>query len=393
MADQTVPRPVNALGGIAGNLVLPPVLTAIGPGVAANTTIYSGAIIGYDASGNIVNGDAASCVYVAGIARKNLFNTTTAVPPTSGLAGAINGEILVGPYSCLGDGTVTASTAFGTDLFVVDNQTVSTGDQSATGGSRLRAGYFVTLDPNNNPVVMFGVASPTARAASNTGSSTRQYYARAVITTSAVASYTGTGTNQITASTNAALVAQDGVTLAVGDVVLLQGGTLGSFVVTAVDTGPWVVTSLGAAGSKFVLTRPDWWEVGAVLPTGQGIDIGTEGTLFPGTHWSSWASPGCVVGTTDPALYPDRVITKLTLAASTVTLSTVPIRTTSTGIYCEYAGANGGTVTNTVGYGTIVAPTAGYVGTASAVIDAIAAGMTKNSNLDTSFVNMLIVNR
>jgi hypothetical protein len=393
MADQTGPRPVNALGGIAGNLVLPPVLTAIGAGVAAATTIYSGAMIGYDSSNNLVNADAAACRTVMGIARRTSDNTTTANPPTSGLAGAINNEILVGPYSCLSDGTISSTTAYGTDLYVVDNQTVGTSDQSATGAARLRAGYFVALDNNSNPIVMFGVASPSGRAFSGAGSATRQYYARAVMTTSAVASYTGTGTNIITASTNAALVAQDGVTMAVGDVILLQGGTLGSFVVTAVDTGPWVITSLGSASSKFVFERPDWWLTGATVPTGQGIDIGTEGTLFPGTHWSSWASPGCVVGTTDPALYPDRVITKLTLAASTVTLSTVPVRTTSSGVYCEFAGANGGSTSNTVGYGTIVAPTAGYVGTASIVVDALAAGMTKNSNADTSFVNTLIINR
>src|SRR5579863_4836046 len=149
MANQTGPRPVNALGGIAGNLVLPPVITAIGAGVAAATTIYSGAIIGYDASGNLVNGNASTCVYVAGIARRTSDNTTTASPPTSGLAGAITNEILQGPYSCLGDGSITSTTPFGTELFVVDNQTLSTSDN---GGLRLKAGYFVTLDPNSNPV-------------------------------------------------------------------------------------------------------------------------------------------------------------------------------------------------------------------------------------------------
>jgi hypothetical protein len=391
MADQTGPRPVNALGGIAGNLVLSPTLAPIGPGIAANTTIYSGAIVGLDGSGNMVNGDAATCVTVMGLARANFINTTTATPPTTGLAGAINGTILVGPYSCLGDGSITASTPFGTDVFVVDNQTVSTSDG---GGTRLRAGYFVAFDTNGNPVVEFGVASPTARAfGASGGFNTRPYFARAVMTTTAVASYTGSGTSTLTAGSNAALVAQDGVTMAAGDVILLQGGTLGSLAITAKDTGPYVITSLGSASAPFVFTRPDWWVNGQIVPTAQSIQIGTEGTLFQGSLWTSWASPGCVIGTTDPALYPDRVIQSVALTASAVTISNVPIRSaTKSSVTASFVAA-GGTVTGTVGYGGVAAPTAGYIGTASSVVDALQSGMTKNGTSDTSTVCVIVENR
>ena len=134
MADQTTVRPINALGGIAGNLVLPPVLAPIGPGVAAATVLWSGEMVALDSSGNAVSASGATAVTVMGLCRKTADNRTTGSPPTSGLAGAISVEILAGPYSVLGDGTIGTTTPFGTDVFVVDNQTVSTTDTS--GASR-----------------------------------------------------------------------------------------------------------------------------------------------------------------------------------------------------------------------------------------------------------------
>lgn len=394
MADQTTVRPVNALGGIAGNLVLSPTLAPIGPGIAASTVIWSGEMVGLDSSGNMVSASAAAAVTCVGIARATFDNRTTGTPPTSGLAGAISGTFLVGPYSCLGDGTITASTPFGTDVFVVDNQTVSTSDAGTGGAVRLRAGYFVTLDTNSNPVVQFGVASPSGRAFGGTGTSTRPNFARAVFITTTMASYTGTGTGVLTSGTNAALASQDGVTLAVGDVVLLQGGTLGSLAITAADTGPYVVTSLGSASTKWVLTRPDWFANGAVCPTGLHIDIGTEGTVFKGTTWSAWAAPGIIIGTTDPQFYPDRVTQRVTLASSTFNIINVPVlSTTNTALAISFCGANGGSLTGTVNYGTIVPPVSGYIGTASIVVDAIATAMAKNGTADTSFLNVTIINR
>src|ERR1700690_2507317 len=208
MANLTQNRPVNALGGIAGNLVLAPVLAPIGPGLAAGAKIFSGAIAGLDAGGNMVDGSAATCVTIVGISRRLVDNSgATANPPTSGLAGAITGEFLVGPYSVLGDGSVTAATPFGTDLFLVDDQTVSTSDA----GGRLRAGYFTALDPQGNPVCMFGVAAPSGRAfGASSGFATPANKARSVVTS--LQAYTGTTTGLITETANGAWAAQDGVT-------------------------------------------------------------------------------------------------------------------------------------------------------------------------------------
>lgn len=157
MADQTGPRPINALGGIAGNLVLTPTLAPIGPGIDAATVIWAGEMVGLNASGNMVSASAATCLSVEGIARQTYDNRTNGTPPTSGVAGAISGTILQGPYQMLGDGTLTAATPFGADVFVVDNQTVSA---SSSNGARMRAGYFVALDGFSNPIVQFGQGSP-----------------------------------------------------------------------------------------------------------------------------------------------------------------------------------------------------------------------------------------
>ena len=386
MADQTQPRSIIALGGIAGNLTIPPVTGPIGAGVAASVVLWSGEMVGFDASGNVVSASSAACVTVVGIARQTADNRgASASPPTTGLAGAIQANILLGPYSVLNDGTVTASTPFGTDLFVVDNQTVSTSDG---GGTRLRAGWFIDFDQFNNPVCMFGIASPTARAFGGF-SGGGAFRARAVIVTTTVASYTGTGTGTLTFGSNA-VVAADGVTIAAGDTVILPAGVLGSLTVTAADAGPYVVSQLGSASAPLILTRPDWWAHGAKINF-PPIDAGPEGTLFGGSQWKAFATPGtALVDTTDPALYPGRVTQSVTLVAGTVTVSNVPIRSaTKSIVLAELTTPN--TATNTVGYGTIAAVTPGALGTASAVVDGIVANQTKNAT-DVSTINVTIMN-
>lgn len=391
MADQTGPRPVNALGGIAGNLVLSPTLAPIGPGIAAATEIFSGEMVGLDSSGNMVSASAAAAVTVVGVARANFLNKTTSTPATSGLAGAISGTFLVGPYSCLGDGTVTASTPFGTDLFVVDNQTVSTSDAGAT-GTRLRAGYFVTLDTNSNPVVQFGVASPTGRAFAGAGGgfATPQNKARVVATS--IGANTGTGTGQLTVTATGALGAQDGVTLVAGDVLFIQEGTTN---VAAKDAGPWVVTVIGTTGVSPVLTRPDWYLHGGAIVPGTVIDVGGEGTVFLGTQWKTFAAKSKVIDTDAPVFWPGRMTQSVTLVTGFTTKTNMPIASlTTTGI--EYTPTNFSGAASTVSYRTGVyasggsATTAGVTGTASVSITAlVAAGTFNTSDVGTGLLTVI----
>ena len=219
-------------------------------------------------------------------------------------------------------------------------------------------------------------------------------YVRNVMTTVATSTtYTGSGTNTLTFGSNAPMGAQDGVTNVVGDVVLLQGGTLGSCAITAKDTGPWQVASIGGASARVVLVRPGWWLTGGTVPTSASIKVGTEGTLFPGTVWTSWAAPGVIIGTTDPQFYPERVLTSGTLVGSALTIATIPVRSaTKSTILCEL-NVVGGTTTSTIGYGTVVAATPGYIGTVTFTVNAIASGGTKNGTSDTSVLNIAVINR
>lgn len=388
MADQTGPRPINAIGGIAGNLVLSPTLGPIGPGIAAATEIFSGSMVGLDASGNMVSASAAACVTVVGIARANFLNKTTSTPATSGLAGAISGTYLVGPYSCLGDGTVSATTAFGTDLYVVDNQTVSTSDAGTT-GTRLRAGYFVQLDSNSNPVVQFGVASPTARAFGSAGGlATAQNKARVVMTS--LGANTGTGTGQLTVTATGALAAQDGITLVAGDVVFIQEGTTN--LTAAKDAGPYVVTVLGATGVSPVLTRPDWWTNGSGILPGVVIDVGGEGTALLGTQWKSFAAKGKLVGTDAPVFWPRDITQTVTLVAGTAAaITTIPLRAISGSgaSVITFQRTTINTATATIQYGVVPVATAGVTGSSSIVPMAqVGAGTINNADISTLLMNV-----
>jgi hypothetical protein len=78
----------------------------------------------------------------------------------------------------------------------------------------------------------------------------------------------------LTASANGAIGTVNGVsTVAVGDVVLVAAQTTGA------DNGLYVVTSLGAAGAPFVLTRSVYWDTTAKATAHPVIKIlsGTTG--------------------------------------------------------------------------------------------------------------------
>jgi hypothetical protein len=348
--------------------------------VQALAVVYEGAMVS-QINGACVTATTALCGPVVGVAQE---------PVVTGGAtdGAVRMVVLTDSIFLFNAGAIAPvdSTPYGTVLFADTDNTVSLGTTAVI------AGRFMGIQDDGLVRVYISNQASWFDGLETEGTS-RAWFARAVFTTTAVASYTGTGTGVLTAGSNAALVAQDGVTLAVGDVVMLQGGTLGSLAITAADTGPYVVSSLGSASTPFKLTRPTWFANGSIVPTSQSVQIGSEGTLFHNSAWKSTASPGCVVGTTDPAFYPDRVTQRVTLALSTFNMINVPIFSASaSSVIAEFVGANSGSTTNTVGYGTIAPPTPGYIGTASAVVDALASGMGKNGTADTAILNVTIVN-
>ena len=347
--------------------------------VQALAVVYEGAMVS-QINGACVTATTALCGPVIGVSQE---------PVVTGGAtdGAVRMVVLTDSIFLFNAGAIAPvdSTPYGTVLYADSDNTVSLGTSSTI------AGRFMGIQDDGLVRVFISNQASWFDGLEPEGT-TRAYFARNVCTTFTAASYTGTGTGVLSFA-NHLLDVQDGVTNVVGDGVFLPGGTLGSCAITAADVGPYVVTALGGASAHAVFTRPSWWVNGLIVPTSQSVKIGPEGTLFGNTDWTSSAAPGCVVGTTDPAMYPDRVTQEVTLGSSTKTITNVPILSATKSNVIATLASVGGTTTNTVGYGTLVAPTPGYIGTASTVVDALAAGMTKNSTLDTSILTVTIVNR
>lgn len=206
--------------------------------------------------------------------------------------------------------------------------------------------------------------------------------------------YGGTGTATLTQTTpSSGWATQDGVTNVVGDVVFIQGGTTN--LTNAKDAGPWVVQSLGSASASWVLVRPAWFAQGAICPLGLVIDIDGEGTLWAGTQWKSFATVGsAVIGTNDLTFYVGRVTQTAVLAAGTIAVTNVGVKSLSKSQFIASMNTNGGTLTGTVGYGVlpnVSALTAGYIGTSSLTFKAIATAQAVQSS-DTSTINVTVIN-
>jgi len=101
-----------------------------------------------------------------------------------------------------------------------------------------------------------------------------------IATASALPAYTRVA-NVITADANGALNGHgsvDGVTLVVGDRVLLKNGAAGA------DNGIYTVTALGGASAKWKLTRASDANTSAQVTSGMFTEI-EEGTANTGTAW------------------------------------------------------------------------------------------------------------
>lgn len=367
-------------------------------GIAANTSIIKGQDVGLDVSGNLVKATSANCVHVLGPASFDVDNTT---PPSGQARNAMGLDGLAGSGSCRVD--------FGVNEW--DND--ATNPVAAANASQpcwVKTDHSVSLDPadglpagivcgvgdnkggGNKQVHVFqgpvGIALALAAIAAGGGSTSAPNRARAVVTT--LQAYGGTGTDTLTETGTTALSAADGVTLAVGDVVFIEPGTTN--LTGAVDSGPWTVAALGGSSAHWVLTRPSWFKTGAVMAQSQTIDIGGEGTKYAGSAWRSFAAKGsAVIGTNDPTFWPRYVSKKYTLTSSTVTISDLAVRTVNSQIIATFQLAHG-TVTSTIGYGQVAAPTAGVINAASIVIDALASGMGKNGSSDASDVIVSVWN-
>lgn len=302
-----------------------------------------------------------------------------------------SGQVPVQDFGATGNGTTDDSGA----IQAAVNALAGSGLALYLGAGTYNVTAAAITNPSDVPILLGPGAVITGTNAASLanmliGASLR---VRGVITALGGSSYTGSGTSTLTCGSNTALGTQDtNMTPAVGDQFMLPAGTSGSQTVTAKDAGPWEVSVVGSGTVPWVLVRPSWWTTGDTMPVGCSVAVGQEGALFPNEPWTSWAAPGTVIGTTDPAFYPDTVITQITLAASTFALTTIPFRSASkTHISCQLVG--GSPIAGTVGYGTIAAMTPGALGTASATIVAIASGQTKNGTTDTAVLNVKVSNK
>lgn len=112
-----------------------------------------------------------------------------------------------------------------------------------------------------------------------------------VTVTSLGAGYARSG-NVITASANGTLGAQDGITLVVTDRVLLRSGNS--------DAGLYEVTSVGSAGTPFVLTRTSDADDSTEMVSGTLVYVrhGTDGSGYKDTAWRLVTEPPIVLNTT-----------------------------------------------------------------------------------------------
>jgi len=197
-----------------------------------------------------------------------------------------------------------------------------------------------------------------------------------------------------TATANGAFsTAQDGVTPALNDKIMVPPGTIGSLTVSVQDSGLYYFSSLGGASAKMTLTRTPSYQHGATITPSMKARV-QFGALFNNTVWTAepaTASKKVGNGTDDPLWAPDKVTQKVQLASSAFNITNVPIRAVdATNVVARLNTANG-TLTSTVGYGTPTAGvTAGGVGTGTVVVNALASGMGKNGTADTSFVTVTI---
>lgn len=383
MTAQIMDRSTDQLG--TPDQVLPKLIPLP---VEANTQIWAGSMVAVNAAGNAVPASSNNALKLVGRCERGVDNLTGAGPGL-GTAGAQLVEVAQGVffYNCP-DSSISGANLFQA-CYAVDDNDVSLSD---AGGTRPYAGVIYMFNESGlypqgagQVAVLIGFPAPYGNS---TAAASASYTSRVVAT--AISAYAGSGTGVLTASSAALFGTIDGVVPGINDIILVPEGL--SNLTAAADAGPYQLTTVGTASVKWVLTRPDWWATGSVLPEGASVKVG-EGTLYAGTTWRSFAAKGsAVVDTNDPTLYPERVTQQVTLLTGTASavISNVPVRSASkSNVLVDYI--SGSAAVTTVGYASKVI-TNGYLNTASVTVYAMAAGMTAVGSGDVSVVNVTIVN-
>lgn len=209
------------------------------------------------------------------------------------------------------------------------------------------------------------------------------------VVTTALPAYTNTS-GTLVGNANGAITSGmvDSATPAVGDTFFLPAGIAAA----AGDVGLYTITAVGAAGAKFSAVPASGWAQGGIVLPKTEILIGPRGTLFGLSTWVI-TNTGLTnaIGSTSFTAFPRTVVLDVTLAAGTVTVTSVPIVAATKACVTYIRNNPAGTVTTTVMYG-LSGLTAGALGTASITVQAqVAAGTIQNA--DTSGLVLTITNQ
>lgn len=181
--------------------------------------------------------------------------------------------------------------------------------------------------------------------------------------------------NTLEANSNGALSAMDGVTLVVGDRVLLKDQSTGA------NNGIWVVASLGGVSSKYSFTRAVDADLSAEVKPGTTVFV-SEGTANGNTEWKLTTDAPITLNTTALTFTRLPNLAQLASTAAGAGASLIGIQdaagaitaTTVEGALAEHAALLGGQKVQS-GTGTLVAGelavTTGIVVTASSRVVAM----------------------
>jgi hypothetical protein len=199
--------------------------------------------------------------------------------------------------------------------------------------------------------------------------------ARAATTANLTATLAGDNIT-LEANANGALGAIDGVTLAVGDRVLIKAQT------SAAANGIYVVSSLGGVSSKYKFIRSDDMRSGSAVIPGAEVSV-LEGTVAAGKDFVVVATAPVTLGTTSITFRPLAQETTATLVGGTITISNLWV-TAATGVIAELTTPGG-----TMGARLQIAKSVG-AGTGSVTLTAVdTSGATVNT--DTSVYTVKLV--
>lgn len=233
-----------------------------------------------------------------------------------------------------------------------------------------------TTEYQADPLTVAGRLLVHSRGIATSTPTTGSYLPVRVATTANLAATLQTDNITLEANANGAMSTIDGVTMAVGDRVLVKSQT------SAPANGIFVITSLGGASAKYSLVRaPDMFFANAVVPEARVAVL--SGTANAGKTFAVVASTPVTIGTTSITFRPLAQHSSATLVSGVVTLSNLWVNG-ATGVIVELTTPGG-----TMGARFKIAKTNGD-GTGSVTITSVAAdGSTVATDTSTLFVKLV----